>query len=111
MLIKKRAFVSIGASIVIFLIGSFLLLLTYKLLNSPPWMSTVLVWILAWPLLLAARLFSIPSPGRVGVVMLGLSMGVAADIAILSGIIYLGLSPFWKKSPSPPPPPPPFPFK
>jgi len=98
-----------GAGILIFVIGLFVLLLTWKILKSPAWMSTVMVWILGWPILLLTHVFPIPYPGGVAVVF-ALSIGLTTDVVILSGIIYATLSLLRRKSPSPPPPPPPLPF-
>jgi hypothetical protein len=102
MLNKKLVFVSIGGGILLFVIGSFLLLLTWKILKSPEWMSTVIAWILVWPVLLLVRVFPLPYPGTVGVVF-ALSIGITADVAILSGIIYAALSLLRRKSLGPPP--------
>lgn len=110
MLNKKRVFVSIGGGILIFVTGSFLLLLTWKILKSPEWMSTVIAWILVWPILLLLRVFPLPYPGKVAVVF-ALAIGTTADVAILSVIIYAVLSQLRRRSPSPPPPPPPVPFE
>lgn len=103
MLNQKRVFVSLGASVLIFVIGSFFLLFTYRLLNSPAWMLTVMTWILIWPNLLLSKA-GFPYPGR----LVSLSIGPIADFAILSVLIYVALSLLMPKSPSttrPPPPP------
>src|SRR5678815_1626770 len=103
MLNKKRAFVSLGAGILIFIAGSFLLLFTWRLLNSPPWMSTALVWILVWPTRLIGCIVTIPYP-REGAVAFTLSVGIISDIAILWGLVYAMLSLF-KSKPLPSSPP------
>jgi hypothetical protein len=106
---KKRAFVSLGAGILIFVIASFVILLTWELLKKPELMSTVIVWIIGWPILLAVKVISIPYPGRSGVVF-ALLIGVMVDIAFLSGLIYAALSMFSRKARPTSPPPPPVPF-
>ena len=55
MLTQNRVLVSMGAGVFIFVSGFFVLLFTYKLLNSPKWMSTGMTWILVWPHLLLAK--------------------------------------------------------
>jgi len=107
MLNKKRAIISLGASILVFVIGMFFLVFTYKLLNSPAWMLNGMVWILAWPIQLLNRASCIAYPGAA----LTLSSGVAADVAILSGLIYVALSRFSTKPLPPSPPPPPLRFQ
>ncbi len=109
MLNKKRALVSIGSGILIFVGGMFTLLFVLRLLNSPHWMYTIMIWILVWPARLAGSVFTIPYPEDGGV-MFVLSVGIVIDIAILSGVIYAALSKLRKKSidPLPPPQPPSF---
>ena len=106
MLNKKRVVASIGVGIVIFALGFFLLLFTYKLLNSPQWMLTAMTWILIWPHLLLAKV-GLPYPG----IVVALSIGPITDIAILSGIIYAVLSLLMGKPPNTSPPPPPSRFE
>jgi hypothetical protein len=106
MLNKKRAFVSLGAGIFIFVVGFLGVLLMLRLLNSPHGMYTVLLWILIWPTRLIGCFFTIRYPGG-GAVTLPLTIGPIADIAILSGLIYSALTLFRKKSPSLSPLPPP----
>jgi hypothetical protein len=96
MLNKKRAFVSLGAGILIFIGGSFLLLFTWRLLNSPQWMLTAILWILVWPTRLIGCIVTIPYP-RVGAVALALSVGIISDIVILWGLVYAVLSRFKSK--------------
>jgi hypothetical protein len=107
MLNKKRMLVSLGTGIFLFLVGLFSILLIWKLLNSPAWMTDGIVWMLAWPIRLLSMVTPLPYPERGGAV-LALSVGAAADIAILTGSIYAALSRFRSKwrPPSPPPPPP-----
>lgn len=50
MLNKKRMLVSLGAGILVFMVGMFFVSLTYKVLNSPAWMMTGIFWLLAWPI-------------------------------------------------------------
>jgi len=110
MLNKKRVFVSLGASISI-LIGLFVTVLFSRALKGPEWISTVIVSIFTWPVWLFVYVFPIPYPGRVGSVVLFLSMGVVADLTIFFVLIYAVLSLFKRKSPHSSPPPPPFPFQ
>jgi len=104
MLSLKRVFVSVGAGIFSFVIGFFLLFFTYKLLNSPPWMSSAMTWILIWPNLFLAKA-GVPYPGRI----LSLSLGPIADVSILSALIYTALS-LVRRSPANNTPPPPLHF-
>src|SRR6266404_8599641 len=106
MLNKKRAFISFGAGIVTYVGGSVVLLFTWKLLNSPQWMSTAIVWILVWPTRLIGCVFTIPYP-RVGAVAFALFIGLIADITILSGLFYVSLSLLGRKATSLSPPTPP----
>jgi len=106
MLNKKRAFVSLGAGIFIFVGGFLGSLLILRLLNSPQWMYTGLVWILIWPTRLIGCFFTIPYL-RGDAVAFPLTVGLIADIAILSGLVYAALTLSRRKSPSLSPPPPP----
>jgi hypothetical protein len=106
---KKLALVSIGAGIVTFVSGFLGLLLIYRLLSSPQWMFTIIFWILAWPILLLTRVFRVPYLGSA--LVLALSSGVIANVAILSGIFYLLLTLLRRKTPTPPLPPRPVPFE
>ena len=106
MLNKKRAFVSLGAGIFIFVGGFLVLLLILRLLKSPQWMYTVLLWILIWPTRLIGCFFTIPYL-RGSAVAFPLTIGLIADIAILSSLVYAALTLFRRKSPSLFPPPPP----
>ncbi len=110
MLNKKRAFISLGAAILIFVIASFVILLIWKILKSPEWMSTLMVWIIAWPILLLAKVISIPYPGRAGLVF-AISITITIDVAVLSGLVYAALSLLNGKPQRVSPPPPPFPFQ
>lgn len=96
--------VSFGAALVIFVIVSFGVLLTWKLLRSPEWMTIIIAWIISWPLLLLVKVFGISYPGKGGLVW-AVVIGIAADIAVLAGLIYAGLSLLKPKSHSTPPPP------
>jgi|SRR6185295_9538749 len=106
MLNTKRAFVSLGAGIFIFVGGFLGSLLILRLLNSPQWMYTGLVWILIWPTRLIGCFFTIPYL-RGDAVAFPLTVGLIADIAILSGLVYAALTLSRRKSPSLSPPPPP----
>ena len=99
--------VSLGAGILVFVIGLFSILLVWKILNSPAWMTTGIVWMLVWPIRLLLFVICIPYPDRGGTA-LALTIGIAADVAILSRLIYVALSLFSGKPsrPSLPPPPP-----
>ena len=100
--------VSFGAALVVFVVVSFGVLLTWKVLRSPQWMTTIIVWI-AWPLLLLVKVVGIPYPGKGGLVLAVVS-GIVTDIAVLSGLIYAGLSLLKPKSHSTSAPPPPVSF-
>ena len=66
----------------------------------------MIAWMIAWPLLLLVKVVGITYPGQGGLV-LAVVIGIATDIAVLSGLIYAGLSLFKPKShltSSPPPP-------
>lgn len=91
MLDKKRVFLSLGAGVFIFVSGLFLMLFAWRLLNSPQWMLTGMIWILVWPIRLSECVIGIPYTGRVG---LAISIGITSDVAILSGLIYAVLSLF-----------------
>ena len=106
MLNKKRAFLSLGTGIFVFVGGFLGLLFILRLLNSPHWMYTVLLWILLWPTRLMGCFFTIPYPGG-GAVAFPLTIGLFANIAILSGLVYAALTLFRRKSLSLSPPPPP----
>ena len=98
--------VSFEAALVVFVIVSFGVLLTWKVLRSPQWMTTIIAWIISWPLLLLVKVFGISYPGKGGLV-LAVVIGIATDIAVLSGLIYQGLSllkPTSHSTSSPPPP-------
>jgi hypothetical protein len=110
MLNKKRAFVSLGASVLIFIAGSFSLLFTYRLLKSPQWLSTLMVWILVWPTRLIKRIVTIQY-SRVVAVAVALSVGILCDIAILSVLFYAVLSRFKSRPLPSSPPSPPLSFK
>ena len=101
--------VSFGAALVVFVIVSFGVLLTWKVLRSPQWMTTIIAWIIAWPLLLLVKVLGIAYPGKGGLV-LGVVCGIFTDIAVLSGLIYAGLSLLRPKSHSTSSPPPPVSF-
>lgn len=105
---KRRALVSLGAGILIFVGSSFSLLLILRLLNSPQWMYTVIIWILFWPTRLIGCFITIPYQ-RGGALAFVLAIGVLTDVAILSVLVYAALSLIRRKSASlPPPVPPPF---
>jgi len=110
MLNKKRAFISLGAGILTFVIASFVILLTWKILKSPEWMSTVIVWIIGWPILLLTKVIRIPYPGRGGIVF-AILVSVTIYVAVLSRLIYAGVSLINRKAQRPSPPPPPIPFQ
>ncbi len=98
--------VSFGAALVVFVVVSFGVLLTWKVLRSPQWMTTIIAWMIAWPLLLLVKVVGIPYPGKGGLALAVIS-GIVADIAVLSGLIYAGLSllkPKPQSTSSPPPP-------
>lgn len=103
---KKRAFVSLGAGIFIFVGGFFVLLLMLRLLGSPPWMYGLLLWILIWPTRLIGCFITLPHLGG-DTVLLPLTIGAIIDIAILSGLVYAVLPLFRIKSLNLSPPPPP----
>ena len=109
MLNKKRVFVSLGAGVLVFVIASFGILLTWKILKSPEWMSTAMVWIIAWPLLLLVKVACVPYPGRGGI-LFAVLISITIDVAVLSGLIYAALSLLSKKAPGAAPSPPPVPF-
>lgn len=90
MLNKKRLFVSLGAGILIFVIASFIILLTWKVLNSPQGM-TVLAWRVAWPVLLSTRVVRIPSLGQ-GAIVFSFLVSITIDNVIVSGLVYAALS-------------------
>jgi hypothetical protein len=103
---RKWALVSFGAALVVFVIVSFGVLLTWKVLRSPQRMTTIIAWMIAWPLLLLVKVVGISYPGHLGLV-LAVVVGIATDVAILSGLVYAGLSLLKPKShltSSPPPP-------
>ena len=108
MMNKKRMLVSLGAGILLFVVGLFSLLLIYRLVNSPAWLATVIVWMIVWPFRIFLMVVCIPHyPEKAGVALM-LAGGAAADIAILTQLVYLALSRFSGKSrrTAPPPPPP-----
>jgi hypothetical protein len=109
---RKRAVASLGAGIFIFIGGFLTLLFILRLLNSPQWMYTIIIWMLVWPTRLVGCVIAIPYP-KVGGAAFVLSIGIITDIAILSGLVYAALSLLGRKSPkvSPPPPPLPPPFQ
>jgi hypothetical protein len=109
MLNKKRALGSVGAGILIFVSGMFFILLVYKLLNSPLWLITGSLWLLGWPFWLVTYVVCIPLTAKASLAI-ALSTGVAADIAILSGLVYATLSLFSRSLTRPTPPPPPASF-
>lgn len=81
--------VSFGAALVVFVVVSFGVLLTWKVLRSPQWMTSIMAWTIAWPLLLLVKVVGIPYPGKGGL-FLAVVSGTATDIAVLSGLIYAG---------------------
>ena len=101
--------VSFGAALVVFVTVSFGVLLTWKVLRSPQWMTSIIGWMIAWPLLLLVKVVGIPYPGNGGLV-LAVVIGIATDIAVLSGLVYAGLSLLRPKSHSTSAPPPPVSF-
>jgi|GEM_PF-5088093 len=109
MLNKYRALGSLGVGILIFVIGMMVILFIWKLLNSPQWMTTGIIWLLCWPMWIAMWFFRIDLTSNSSVAI-ALSSGVIADIAILSLLIYLALAKFSRLSPRPSSPPPPTPF-
>jgi cobalamin synthase len=102
--------VSLGAGVVIFVMASFVVLFTWKLLNSPEWMTILLVWVIAWPLLLLVKIIHIPYPGE-GAIVLAVVISITIDVAILAGLIYAALSLLNRRALPESPPPPPVPFQ
>src|ERR1044072_2950241 len=104
---KKRMLVSLGAGILLFVIGFLSLSFICRLVNSPAWMLNGMLWMLGWPIRILFTVGCIPYPERGGAALI-LSVGTAADIAILTQLVYVVLSRFNRKShqTSPPPLPP-----
>ncbi len=109
MLNKYRALGSVGAGILIFVIGLLVILFIWKLLNSPQWLLTGMIWLLCWPWWLVMCVVHIPLTTNANLAI-ALSSGAIADIAILSILIYVALARFSRMSPRPSSPPPPAPF-
>lgn len=105
----KRALGSVGAGILIFVIGFLVILFIWKLLGSPLWMLTGIAWMLCWPFWLLTSVVHIPLAARANLAI-ALCSGVLADVAILSGLVYAALSRFSRMSPRPSSPPSPVPF-
>ena len=82
MLNTKRAFVSLGPGHPRFCCRVFSLLFILRLLNSPQWMYTVILWILVWPTRLLGVLYN--SKQELAKIAFVLSIGLITDIAILS---------------------------
>jgi hypothetical protein len=111
MLDKKRTFASLGAAVFI-LSCLFLVVLTSRSLKGPGWISTLIIWIFFWPVLLFLHFFHVPYLGRAGVVALAISVGLITDTAVLFGLAYAALSLIkWKSHQADPPPPAPPPFQ
>jgi len=107
---KKRTFAALGAAVFI-LSCLFMIVLTSRGLKRPEWISTLIIWILCWPVLLFVHFFEIPYLGRVGLVALAISVGLITDTAVLFGLAYAALSVIKRKSHEATPPPPPVGFR
>ena len=83
-----------------------MIVLTSRSLKDPQWISTLIVWIFCWPVLLFAHFLDIPYFGRVGLVALTISVGLITDTAVLFGLTYAALSVIKRKSYEATPPPP-----
>jgi membrane-anchored protein YejM (alkaline phosphatase superfamily) len=91
MLNKKRTLASFGAAVFI-LSCLFLIVLTSRSLKGPEWISTLIIWIYFWPVMLFGHFFQIPYLGRARVVALAISVGLITDTAVLFGLAYAALS-------------------
>ena len=102
----RRLLISCGISCA-FMIAFISETLFVRALRVSEWVSTLTLWILAWPVLLAARFVPFLNAGGLRMAIIALLSGFVLDVGILAALTYGALSIF-KRTPSPsslPPPP------